>query len=206
MTDQTTKLNEKKRCANCGFLYGTTKDSINPSEIRFDPDLLRPPHANARDDIISTCKFSASPKSTGVTPPSQSYTWNNTRSINCLWRMPDAPGKEYTDAKEMKDEVLTEIGKDRSNCPHFFLYHPGFSAKEHIELRIETVRDKQYEKWNNILHDAETFWRKEQSRRSVISLVCAFFFGFTTLILTLVEVLGDDIDRIITAIRNVPGK
>jgi hypothetical protein len=96
-----------------------------------------------------------------ASPPEPThYTWATTRSINCyhsrfrplriasFYQNRPLTEDELEDRQANYlpiewDEVDREIRRDKSDCTNYFLYHPGFTAADHVTLQLEEKRFEQ---------------------------------------------------------------
>lgn len=133
------------KCVDCGFFYGYTGLGESSEDREFDPDLLRTsieqrgPNGSSigmpRGSWDWVTGIARTMRGEPGTP--QHWTWGLIDYMGCfkgVW------GPWYQRMMSPFDRIIKrEIEKTR-NCPYFFAYQPGFSARQHLELELAEKR------------------------------------------------------------------
>jgi len=84
----------------------------------------------------------------------RNYTWADTWAICCYMnKFPPTPIEPVDVTKENAADVVPlawtaveqVIRRDRQDCSDFFEYHPGYTAAQHVALRLEERKIQQAE-------------------------------------------------------------
>ena len=194
MNDQESPIPEKC-CAKCGFMYAISSGNINAESAIFDPDILRrnefhiTPHLTANSTISRNV---ISEKDI-----TRRHQLKDLHFIGCLANI--HPGNSFDPGGNLGEKSVSEaerminlLRENRSSSceKHFFPYHPGFSAKEHAEIRLQDQRDTHQqefqERWNTILHNAEQYWQKKEDNFRQFNVVVILVNLVITIVLTLI--------------------
>ena len=163
-----------RTCATCGFLYAVceSRNVSSKDDVNFDPDLFRESPSDTVDPI-STAQWlrAASSQVVGgnlLYPPLVDYNGGNTKEIRCLWGV--FPPIDLTpiarDARARQEVATKQVHEtDMTACSTYFQYHPSLSAREHIELKIQTQRDEVAQKLLESLAEREREFTKEMKDR-----------------------------------------
>lgn len=149
----------EKCCARCGFLHGSARAAASREDALFDPDLIRsagyppliPTEGYGRGRGVVTSQ--AYPSKVGPVAV-RNYTWADTWAICCYMnKFPPTPIEPIDVTKENPADVVPAawtaveqvIRRDRQDCSDFFEYHPGYTATQHVALRLEETKIQQAE-------------------------------------------------------------
>ena len=176
MNNQETTLPEKC-CAKCGFFYGhTTKSVSRVTDAVFDPDILR--NETFLENIAKENRNHQMVISTYRKPESGTLQANHLykdATFYCFHRRfsqkrinINSDNQLDTVIKEIHD--LTRTDREQLCGEYFFPYRPGFSAKEHAEIRLQEKREA-------VLDE---YWERDNFRENLL--------GIITIILTITSI------------------
>jgi hypothetical protein len=166
------KTLSEKCCARCGFLYGLADGASTSTEAVFDPDLIRSPdypQKSGQKQGYSPSIIASRPYTKQVShhthPRVNEHTWSNTKTLCCYLNKIDplqsiGPVEEPA-ASPLWKWIEDAIRSDRESCDGFFSYHPGYTAAQHSELRLEEQRAERAEAHEKMLAE----WSIEQEER-----------------------------------------
>ena len=217
MVDRTESILPEKCCAKCGFFYAIAKDVELPIEVIFDPDLIRATANLPGDGDISSMHHRNTVGFSNTKSKTITYTLGNTKSLNCLWNIYSYPIdlRATRSGENTRNDVRELISKDRKNeCEeYFFPYHPGFSSKEHLEIRLQEQRDQQQrefqERQNNLFLQLEEtaanrdlYWKKKAEEAEKKEVNERSLHRWINVISTSFAIIISVINLIIFAFRN----
>ncbi|MCB9134224.1 MAG: hypothetical protein H6636_02290 [Anaerolineales bacterium] len=173
MNDQEITLPEKC-CAKCGFLYAVNSIASNPSDEIIDPDLLRLNGGKRYQADLAAEELTLKPYRLAGGAGLRPIRWQSVDLIACLQNKFDTihihTRKAHPDLNAVETAYQT-VFHDRADCSDFFSYHPGFSAKEHAEIRLQEKREA-------VLDE---YWERDNFRENVL--------GIITLVLTIASII-----------------